>query len=78
LLDYPTSGDYVSGKISDLKRVVEKPAFSEDIGDLRMVGAGSQILSDLGAGKVRVLGTPRRTHALSGFDIEVVDYVVDY
>jgi 3,4-dihydroxy 2-butanone 4-phosphate synthase/GTP cyclohydrolase II len=44
-------------------------------GDLRMIGAGSQILSDLNVGKVRVLGTPKRTHALSGFGLEVVDYI---
>lgn len=43
--------------------------------ELRMLGAGSQILSDLGAGKVRVLGTPLRTRALSGFGLEVVEYV---
>ena len=40
-----------------------------------MLGAGSQILSDLGAGKVRVLGTPLRTHALSGFGLEVLEYL---
>lgn len=44
-------------------------------GELRMIGAGSQILADLNVGKVRVLGTPKRTHALSGFGLEVVDYI---
>ena len=43
--------------------------------ELLMLGAGSQILSDLGAGKVRVLGTPLRTHALSGFGLEVLEYL---
>ena len=42
-----------------------------------MLGAGSQILADLGVGKVRVLGTPLRTHALSGFGLEVVEYIRD-
>lgn len=46
-------------------------------GDLRVLGAGSQILADLGVGKMRVLGTPRKAHALSGFDLEIVDYVSD-
>ena len=45
--------------------------------ELRMLGAGSQILADLGVGKVRVLGTPLRTHALSGFGLEVVEYIND-
>jgi len=41
----------------------------------RMLGAGSQIPSDLGAGQVRVLGTPLKTHALSGFGLEVLEYL---
>ncbi|GJL83091.1 MAG: 3,4-dihydroxy-2-butanone 4-phosphate synthase [marine bacterium B5-7] len=78
LLDYPTNGSYVSRKIADLKSNSSGDAEIDAVSDLRMVGAGSQILGDLNAGKVRVLGTPRRTHALSGFNIEIVDYVVDY
>ena len=78
LLDYPTTGDYVSRRIADMNKTESRPTESDEISDLRMVGAGSQILSDLGVGKVRVLGTPRRTHGLSGFDLEVVDYVTDY
>jgi len=40
----------------------------------RMNGVGAQILADLGARRLRVLGTPRRQVALSGFGLEVVDY----
>ncbi len=47
----------------------------EDGYDLRMLGAGSQILANLGVRQVRVLGTPRRTHALSGYGLEVTGYV---
>ncbi|OGT78688.1 MAG: 3,4-dihydroxy-2-butanone-4-phosphate synthase [Gammaproteobacteria bacterium RIFCSPLOWO2_02_FULL_56_15] len=43
--------------------------------DLRNIGLGSQILSDLGVRKMRVMGTPKRLHALSGFDLEVVEYL---
>lgn len=43
--------------------------------DLRTFGLGAQILSDLGVKRMRVLGTPRRMHALSGFGMEVVEYV---
>jgi len=39
------------------------------------VGAGSQILADLGVRKLKVLGAPRVIHGLSGFGLEVVDYV---
>jgi 3,4-dihydroxy 2-butanone 4-phosphate synthase / GTP cyclohydrolase II len=41
----------------------------------RTHGLGAQILSALGAKKLHVLGTPRRFSALSGFGIEVLDYV---
>ena len=43
--------------------------------DWRRNGVGAQILADLGARKIRVLGTPRRQVALAGFGLEVVGYV---
>ncbi len=41
----------------------------------RRNGAGAQILADLGARRLRVIGTPRRQVALAGFGLEVVEYV---
>ncbi|MES2673458.1 MAG: bifunctional 3,4-dihydroxy-2-butanone-4-phosphate synthase/GTP cyclohydrolase II [Pseudomonadota bacterium] len=41
----------------------------------KQVGTGSQILRDLGVRKMRVLSAPMRYTALSGFDLEVVEYV---
>ncbi|WP_111640962.1 bifunctional 3,4-dihydroxy-2-butanone-4-phosphate synthase/GTP cyclohydrolase II [Marinimicrobium alkaliphilum] len=41
----------------------------------KQVGTGSQILRDLGVGKMRVMSLPMRFSALSGFDLEVVEYV---
>lgn len=43
--------------------------------DLRTHGLGAQILSDLGVRKMLVLSAPKRMHALSGFGLEVVDYI---
>jgi len=43
--------------------------------DLRTIGLGAQILADIGVRKMRVLSTPRRMHALAGFNLEVVEYV---
>ncbi|MEE8514282.1 MAG: bifunctional 3,4-dihydroxy-2-butanone-4-phosphate synthase/GTP cyclohydrolase II [Gammaproteobacteria bacterium] len=43
--------------------------------DLRTIGLGAQILSDLGVRKMRVLSAPKRIHAISGFGLEVVEYV---
>jgi 3,4-dihydroxy 2-butanone 4-phosphate synthase/GTP cyclohydrolase II len=42
---------------------------------LRTYGLGSQILADLGIGKMRVLSHPVKTPGLSGFGLEVVEYV---
>jgi len=44
-------------------------------GVYRVIGTGSQILRDLGVGKMRVLGMPTRYNALSGFSLEVVEFV---
>jgi 3,4-dihydroxy 2-butanone 4-phosphate synthase/GTP cyclohydrolase II len=42
---------------------------------LRTYGIGAQILKDLGVTRMRVLSAPRQLHGLSGFDLEVVEYV---
>lgn len=43
---------------------------------LRTYGVGAQILSDLGVRRMRVLtSSPKRMQALSGFDLEAVEYV---
>ena len=39
------------------------------------VGTGSQILRDLGVGKMRLLSAPIKYTAISGFDLEVVEYL---
>jgi len=46
-----------------------------DSGELRQYGVGAQILTDLGVSKMRVLGSPRKLHGLSGFGLEVIEYV---
>ncbi|MBS0229086.1 MAG: 3,4-dihydroxy-2-butanone-4-phosphate synthase [Proteobacteria bacterium] len=61
-----------------LARIREQPVpVASKAGTLaqwRRNGAGSQILADLGARRLRVLGTPRRQVGLAGFGLEVVDY----
>jgi 3,4-dihydroxy 2-butanone 4-phosphate synthase/GTP cyclohydrolase II len=39
------------------------------------VGLGSQILKDLGVGKIHLMGEPIKYNAISGFDLEVLDFV---
>jgi 3,4-dihydroxy 2-butanone 4-phosphate synthase/GTP cyclohydrolase II len=51
------------------------PGKDKDVSQWRRNGAGAQILSDLGLGKLRVLGTPRRQVGLAGYGLEVVETV---
>ena len=44
-------------------------------GIYRTIGTGSQILRALGVSKMRLLSSPLRFNALSGFDLEIVEYV---
>jgi len=48
---------------------------SEGATELRTYGVGAQILSDLGVSKMRVLSSPMIMHGLSGFGLEVVEYI---
>jgi len=41
----------------------------------QQVGTGSQILMDLGVNKMRLMSAPFKFSAISGFDLEVVEYV---
>jgi 3,4-dihydroxy 2-butanone 4-phosphate synthase/GTP cyclohydrolase II len=43
--------------------------------DLRTFGTGAQVLRALGVKAMRVLGAPKLMHGLSGFGLEVVEYV---
>jgi 3,4-dihydroxy 2-butanone 4-phosphate synthase/GTP cyclohydrolase II len=58
---------------------LNKPHSDEHNADSRQVlrtyGIGAQILSDLGVRKMRVLSAPKRMQAISGFGLEVVEYV---
>jgi len=49
-----------------------KPPMSSE---LRTFGVGAQILADLGVCRMRVMGSPKRLFGLSGFGLEIVEYV---
>jgi 3,4-dihydroxy 2-butanone 4-phosphate synthase/GTP cyclohydrolase II len=53
----------------------QAPARGGAVAEWRRNGAGSQILADLGLGKLRVLGTPRRQVGLAGYGLEVVEHI---
>ncbi len=61
---------------ADESTIVDKSSNTQSAQkDLRTYGLGAQILSDLGVKKMRVLSAPKKMHAISGFDLEVVEYV---
>ena len=45
--------------------------------EMRTYGLGSQILADLGVGKMRVLGHAMKVPGMSGFGLEIVEYIDD-
>jgi 3,4-dihydroxy 2-butanone 4-phosphate synthase/GTP cyclohydrolase II len=71
LLGHPLEGDVLLAHIRESAEHVEpkKPT------TYSIVGAGSQILRDLGVRKMRLLSSPMKFNAISGFDLEVVEYV---
>jgi 3,4-dihydroxy 2-butanone 4-phosphate synthase/GTP cyclohydrolase II len=70
VLAEPVTPDDLLARITESAQA-EAPKASE----WRRNGAGAQILADLGLGKLRVLGTPRRQIGLAGYGLEVVEYV---
>ena len=42
---------------------------------LRTYGVGAQVLRDLGLSTIRVLSAPKQMYAISGFDLEITEYV---
>ncbi|MFT5208544.1 MAG: 3,4-dihydroxy 2-butanone 4-phosphate synthase/GTP cyclohydrolase II [Flavobacterium sp.] len=48
---------------------------STESASYRVIGIGSQILRDLGVSKMRLLSSPTRFSGISGFNLEVVEFV---
>jgi len=55
------------------KRVISQDRTRE----LKTFGTGAQILRALGVRRMRVLSAPKQMHAISGFGLEVVEYLSD-
>lgn len=68
--DLQSSSDIVLGKRSVPKLTADG---SHNVN--LTVGLGSQLLRDVGIGKMRLLGQPIKYNAISGFDLEVVEYI---
>ncbi|MCD9027078.1 3,4-dihydroxy-2-butanone-4-phosphate synthase [Luteimonas sp. BDR2-5] len=71
MLSAPRDSDALLARVRKLPEQHD----ARDVGQWRRNGAGAQILADLGLGRLRVLGTPRKQIGLAGFGLEVVEYV---
>lgn len=75
VLDYKTEGDQLQNAIRERSFDTDDSAGTPQQGHLRVLGLGSQILADLGVHRMSVLGSPRITHGLAGFGLEIVEYI---
>jgi 3,4-dihydroxy 2-butanone 4-phosphate synthase/GTP cyclohydrolase II len=75
LLSEPQDPAALLARIRDVQPEHGAPVRGSALAEWRRNGAGAQILADLGLGRLRVLGTPRRQVGLAGFGLEVVDYL---
>lgn len=71
LLGHPLDGDVLLAHIRESAGDTQPKAPTT----YSTVGAGSQILRDLGVRKMRLMSSPMKFNAISGFDLEVVEYV---
>jgi 3,4-dihydroxy 2-butanone 4-phosphate synthase / GTP cyclohydrolase II len=78
ILDHAESGEDLLQRIRSFKRQSESPelpARKHQQAELRTYGLGGQILAELGVGKMRVLGQRMKAPAMSGFGLEIVEYI---
>lgn len=75
VLHYPESPRQFITAVNSLHKPVDEVATRRDGGVLRSYGTGSQIVHDLGVTRMRVLSAPKQMHAISGFGLEVVEYI---
>ena len=67
------NNDSLLNRISRLHKSVSNGVKNAE-DDIKTYGVGAQILNELGVCKMRILGSPRKLHALRGFNLEVVGY----
>jgi len=75
LRDQETSRDFMDAveSLGDQQDELEDRRGGDAV--LRTYGVGAQILRDLDLSKIRVLSAPKQMYAISGFDLEITEYV---
>ncbi len=74
LIHKPETSDDILASVDRLLGNTAMEASSNTYG-YASIGLGAQILHDLGVGQINLLGPPVKYNALSGFGLEVVDFV---
>jgi 3,4-dihydroxy 2-butanone 4-phosphate synthase / GTP cyclohydrolase II len=72
--------EIASSVMNRMKRFIDEDLGVESsqqayTGAIRNIGIGSQILSDLGINQFKLLSEPKKYHAISGFNLEIVDFI---
>ncbi len=65
----------LSDRLANYFEAAKAPGMPTRVVPYTGIGTGSQILRDIGVSKMRLLSTPMKFPAISGFDLEVVEYV---
>ena len=77
LLYYPETAEDIDSSIERLLTPTARRNQSAGEVVYLQIGTGSQILMDLGIHKMRLMSAPFKFTGISGFDLEVTEYV-DY
>ena len=67
--------DDLGSALGNLTKADAAPSSKALSQQYRTIGVGAQILRDVGVQQMRLLSSPLRFNALSGFDLEVVEYL---
>jgi 3,4-dihydroxy 2-butanone 4-phosphate synthase/GTP cyclohydrolase II len=77
LLIYPETAEDMDRHIDDMLNISTDKTLPASEVVYFQIGTGSQILMDLGISKMRLLSAPFKFSGISGFDLEVIEYI-DY
>ena len=75
VLCYQEMPEYLMNLAKNLSSKKENKIDKNNASVLRNYGTGSQILREIGIKKMRVVSEPKQMKAISGFDLEIIEYI---
>ena len=75
VLCYQEMPEYLMNSVKNLSSRKENKTDKNNALILRNYGTGSQILREIGIKKMRVVSEPKQMQAISGFDLEIIEYI---